>query len=51
MICQSGGRAAKACERLRASGVTNVFNINFALGAAGGGGAADPTTTTVVPSP
>jgi len=31
--------------------VTNVFNINFALGAAGNAGAPDTTTTTVVPPP
>jgi rhodanese-related sulfurtransferase len=27
VICQSGARAAKACERLRAAGVANVFNV------------------------
>ena len=27
VICQSGARAAKACERLHAAGVTNVFNV------------------------
>lgn len=27
VICQKGGRAAKACERLRAAGCTNVVNV------------------------
>lgn len=27
LICQSGGRAAKACEKLQAAGFTNVFSI------------------------
>jgi rhodanese-related sulfurtransferase len=27
VICHSGARAAKACERLHAAGVTNVFNV------------------------
>ena len=31
--------------------VTNVFNINFALGSASGGGAGGTTTTTVAPGP
>lgn len=27
VICQSGARAARACERLKAYGLTNVFNV------------------------
>jgi rhodanese-related sulfurtransferase len=27
VICQSGGRAAKACQRLREAGLTEVYNI------------------------
>ena len=27
VICHSGARAAKACDRLHAAGVTNVFNV------------------------
>ena len=27
IICQSGGRAAKACEQLEAAGFTEVFNV------------------------
>jgi rhodanese-related sulfurtransferase len=27
LICQSGGRAARACERLQAGGLTDVFNV------------------------